>query len=90
MTKKDEIIEAQVKGFMPTVATLAWDAFEEQGLTRKVKSYHAWENGIAAAIHNMEKYLDNMLPVIMQIVDALQAKPVAENGGARWLNPKTK
>lgn len=87
---KNEILESQVKGLTPSLATLAWDAFEEQGLTRKVKSCDAWENGIAAAIHNMEKYLDNMLPVIMQIVDAQQAKPDAENWGATWLNPKTK
>lgn len=75
---KHEFSELWLKCVLPSLANLAWCAFERQGLTRKVQSYETWEDAIAAAVHDMGNCLDIMLSV-----DAPQATVDTNNTGAQ-------
>ena len=83
---KHEFDELWLKCVLPSLANLAWCAFERQGLTRKVRSYNAWEDAIAAAVHDMENCLDIMLSVDapQATIDTNNTRAQAE--GASWLS----
>lgn len=83
---KPKFDESIFSGALPSIASLLLDAFERNGLTRKVQSVNAWDNALAAAMHDIRKeYLKLMQSAytVNEIIDNINKR--SETEGASWL-----
>ena len=51
---------AWLYGIIPSIASLAWDAFEKQSLTKRRIGYKAWEDAVSIAVRSIEKLFNSI------------------------------
>ena len=66
------------------LTSMAWRAFEKQGLTKRRHSEEARDNAMCIAMRDMEELLSTALQIDMSNVRVMPSK----DEGATWLDPK--
>ena len=83
--KKQSDNELWICCLIPSIASLAWEAFEENGLTIWC-SHDQWEEALNNAIGKITKLINSIHP----FVRSDGGKTTNDEEGATWLNPELK
>lgn len=72
---------------LPSLACLAWQSFENHGLTKKRARYQTWEDSISDSVSEMEKLIGDSLSCNIGVKNGNEQSKNEE--GATWLGQKS-